>query len=241
MQTPTERRVEPKRIVIEKKIELVSLDGAKIVSGRTGNMSDSGLSARFEALPEMGSDVRLRVFWDASQDPIEQDASIVWRSKPDDNSGACMGFQLKVGELEPSPRARKKPRLIDRGFNKASAAEAESSPIIIEKGSPVWLQKGGVAIEAEVEAIGDIDADNGVNVMLRITDPAFCDPGALAGRNRLSDELQDFTNHPFRDAFQLIKRYAGPTALVLYQYGIKCAKWARVRILALVAKARDSR
>lgn len=214
-ETQEERRLESKRMEIEKAIELVGRDGSSLFAGTTENFSDEGIGARFEGVPEMDSEVLLRIFWDTEKAPIEQAARVVWSDE--DNSGhARVG--LKVGPCgtvaEPASSSASEAGSV------TSETTAES-PLYLELGRPVLMNSGGVAIETVVSEISDVSENNTVNVVLRITDSAFLDPEtAMAGDEPLAEE-QDWTPHPFRDAWAVIVHYAGPVWAFLARWTIR--------------------
>ena len=80
------------------------------------------------------------------------------------------------------------------------------------------LLVGGVAIDTIAASIGDIGEDNTVNVVLEITDPAFVGGGAVENAD-VPPEEQDWTPHPFRDAWRTAHKYVGPIIALLQKIG----------------------
>ena len=234
MDIQQERRLEPKRIAVNKKVDLVGADGAQLATGTANNMSDAGISVSFDNLPEMGPDVRLRVFWREGSAPIEQKAEVVWQNETY-GEPAVAGFRLIDGTDEPSRQKiqPKKRRFFNFKSDAGNDIKEETVPAFpsLALGAPVWLQKGGVAIRAEVSSIGDIQEDNSVDLVLKVTDPAFCCALSGADADPLSPELQDFTAHPIRDAWQLTEKYLRPV--------IRCLSKALVKTAHLIAVGID--
>ncbi len=221
-----ERREESKRMHIEKRVSLYIPGKKKAYQGVTRNMSDAGICAGFKKLPKDGEDVLLHVFWQEDKPPIEQAARLVWTSPAMPDGIARVGLRLKdepMGrsaaepiETEATPES---PRIeVPTTSEKVpeTAAPVESvrnipSKPVIEQGAEVRLLVGGVAIETIAASIGDIQEDNTVHVVLEIVDPAFGGAVSPAQADGIPEE-QDWTPHPFRDAWRSSQKFLGPAA-----------------------------
>lgn len=240
----TERRSETKRMDIAKAIQILSPDGAYAYSGTTDNMSDTGIGALVDNAPSPGSDVTLRVFWKEENAPIEHPGCIAWVVPANKGSKEVrVGIKLREGASSGNIAAAKTVEqpaassLVEQTARRPEEAHAASwkealPPRIIEVGSPLVLSSGGVAIETVVSTIGPITDDNTVEVLLKITDPAFGEGASPRVNDAIPPEEQDWSPHPFRDAWVYLRRYLGPlmiaTARVsktaLYFTGI-CLGW----------------
>jgi len=195
---------------IRKPVELIGRGGDRLCLGTTDNLSDQGIGARFDTLPALDADVLLRIFWDADQQPVEQPARVIWTAG---EAGAAR-VGLRVGELQ---RGENTPAPSAAEVAPTPAGAVNETPLFLELGCPVVMNTAGVAIETVVADVGPIRSDNTVQVVLRITDDAFADPGARAPGEAPSSETEDWTPHPVRDAWRAVVKYAGPVALLLFR------------------------
>ena len=220
MEMYAERRLEPKRIDMEKRVELFGTDGIVLGVGCTDNMSDAGIGARFDKLSELGSEVNIKLHWHPDEAPIEQLANVVWQSTDKDN-GVSVGFRLQEepsSETRTPQRRRVNVKACRNAELKTPAESASSTQVslpLLTEGAEVWVEKEGVAIRAEVAGIGDILEENHVDVVLRVTDPAFQNSLSAAQDDPLSPELQDFSPHPFRNAWKAVVPYVRPVLALL--------------------------
>ncbi len=198
-----ERRLEEKRMAIEKSIEVIGSDGEPFCSGRTDNLSDAGIGAYFNGMPALDSEVLLRIFWDSGRTPVEQSARVIW-SEADDSGGARVGLKV-ASEGAPATNETVSDAAPQAPLPPATIGET----FCLELGRPVVMSTGGVAIETVVSDIGAIQSDHTVQVVLRITDDAFIDPAETQGEETPAEE-QDWSPHPFRDAWRTVVRYAAP-------------------------------
>ena len=164
-----ERRLDARRMAIEKRVEILCPDQKVIYGGMSTNMSNAGLSGWFESAPEIGSDVTLRVYWNSGNAPVESSASLVWTepTRADENGKVLVGLK------------------VDRMSNKASSEETiqseETVPTqpacmdhcLIEKGQKALLNTDGGAIETVVSKVGTIRDDQTVEVVLKITESVY--------------------------------------------------------------------
>ncbi len=222
----SERRSETKRMDIAKAIQILSPDGTYAFSGTTDNMSDTGIGALVNNAPSPGSNVTLRVFWKEENAPIEHPGCIAWAVPAPNGSGVVrVGIKLREGNRSDNIAAAKTieqpaaSALIEqtsKGSDASAAPPAKETvpPHIIEEGSPLVLSAGGVAIETIVSTIGPIADDNTVEVLLKITDAAFGDTPSPRDDSALPPEEQDWSPHPFQDAWRHLRRYIGPLVTV---------------------------
>ena len=222
-----ERRVELKRMQIEKPIALFVPGRRKAYRGTTSNMSDAGICAGFKKLPKNGDDVMLHIFWKEDRPPIEQPARLVWSDSKALDGRTRVGLQLRDEPQgtapEPTPVHRKPERTAEKPTASGAAAQSHAAQIIstcptIERGGEVRLLIGGVAVDAVASTIGEIRDDNTVEVVLEITDPAFSDQAATAVDGGAPPEDQDWTPHPFRDAWRATVKVLGPSTRIIVRY-----------------------
>ncbi len=162
-----DRRLDVRRVDIEKRVEILYPDGEVIYGGMSTNMSNDGLSGWFESAPKIGSDVILRVYWGAGGAPVESLASLVWTAPGGDEGEVLAGFRVRdrvrresSGEVVYSDEIRACP---------------PQDQCLIEKGQQALLNMGGAAIKTVVSEVGNILDDQTVEVVLKITDAAFAD------------------------------------------------------------------
>jgi hypothetical protein len=204
--TEMERRSEPKRMNIEKRVALFVPGKDIAYSGFSADMSDAGMCADFQKLPKEGEDVVLQVFWQEDKPPIEQAASVVWRERSLADGSIRAGLKMKDA---PSGRTSAVSKKAERSKENAAAAEqaATAALPLIELGTDIRLLKGGMAIETVVTSIGDINEDNTIQIVLEIRDPAF---GCAEQSDQQSASTifeQDCMNHPIRDTWRTLKTF----------------------------------
>ena len=219
-----ERRIELKRMQIEKPIALFVPGKKKAYRGTTRNMSDAGICAGFKKLPKQGDDVMLHVFWQEDRPPIEQPARLVWSDSTTGDGRTRVGLQLREEPQGAASELTFPQQTVEPMLEKSASVAAVAAPPavqtvsacpVIERGGDVRLLIGGVAVEAVASVIGEIREDNTIELVLEITDPAFTgDAAAVAGDEPLPEE-QDWTPHPFRDAWRATAKVLGPTARIV--------------------------
>jgi hypothetical protein len=202
-----ERRGEPKRMNIEKRVALLVPGKDIAYPGYSQDMSDAGLCADFQKLPKEGEDVVLQVFWQEDRPPIEQEASVVWSERSSSDGLIRAGLKMKDA---PSGRTSavvsKKAERTKEKPAKAQKTGPASLPLI-ELGADIRLLKGGVAIETVVASIGDINEDNTVQIVLEIRDPAFGYEGSFHEQSASSIFEQDCMNHPIQDTWRALQKF----------------------------------
>jgi len=245
-----ERREEPKRMHIEKRVALYVPGKKKAYPGVTRNMSDAGICAGFKKLPKDGEDVMLHVYWHDDKPPIEQPANLVWSSPTMPDGIIRVGLMLKdepAGRTDDSPPDRDSPAPVKAPSTAAVSTAAGPSieavkttppKPVIEQGAEVRLLVGGVAIETVAASIGDIQEDNSVQVVLEIVDPAFGVDANLHPMGEDAPEDQDWTPHPFRDTWHTVRKILGPATAVLLRSTRTALHLAAEFALPLIRKIR---
>jgi len=212
-----ERREEAKRFQISRPIEM---EGG--LSGTTFDMSDGGIRARFPKLrggPTPGANVLLRLAWDASQKPVEQRGRIVWTAPEVGGEGMDVGLIVMTDDVEPEVPVQSAvaeaivtpiPEMASLDEPQMPSGMAQPSLPEIEHGRRVMLSVGGIAMEAIVFRIGDMDDSGEVAIRLQIVDSAFEDVDVKSPVLTPEEENVDFTAHPIRDFLHTVRKYSGP-------------------------------
>lgn len=229
-----EARRAHERIDVNRPVELAELDDYGAVVGYTQNLSEGGVRARFDVSPAPSAKVMVRLFLEDGANPIEKRGRVVW-SAPD-----IYGDGTEVGL-----------RLVDDGEPEEIEDDGGRIPVLPEKtlcvGQPVQLSRGGVAYDAVIAEIGEPDADGKISLVLSTaaevetveppsTDQPAPDEDAL--------DAEQWKPHPFRDAWDTIRRFAGPPARVLARFavalGLVCARFFKWVWSKLPAQPRAS-
>ncbi len=230
-----ERRIEAGRMDIQKSITLSIPGKKKLYSGITANMSDAGLCAEFSKLPKIGDDVMLHVYWEEDAPPIEQPAEVIWSSSSNTNGKYQVGLRVRDDDNDKiknrtkvevdvsclkdysNETASKTTEKTSIALQTQSATQMRSA---IELGAEVQLMVGGVLLDTKVASVGEINRDNTVQVVLEIVDSAFSNNTGCLKSGEIPPEEQDWTPHPFRDAWIATTTFLAPAILIFKKHAL---------------------
>ena len=211
-----ERRNEAKRIDVSRLVELVKPgeDDLDPASGFTKDLSDSGIRAKFDTSLEPGANVLIRLYWEDEAEPIEKHGKIVWTSPDLYADGTEVGMRI-LGDMETESLDPMEPP--QNMGNPPPAIPVESTGSVnISKGKSVKVDYDGISIETTVAAIGELNDNGEIKITLRMANDAI--------RQRAKDSTEqtpidpeDWTPHPFKDAWNKIKPFAVPTFKFVYR------------------------
>jgi hypothetical protein len=211
------------RIDVNRPVELAELDEYGAVVGYTQNLSEDGVRARFDVTPAPAANVLVRLFLEDGADPIEKRGRVVW-SAPD-----IYGDGTEVGL-----------HLIEEEDVAAGQAPEGRIPVLPEQalcvGQPVQVSRAGVAYDAVIAEIGEPDGAGKISVVLSTAaEIETADQPAIEQPQEADDTLdvEQWKPHPFRDAWNTVRRLVGPPARVLARVAVALAavgarffKWA---------------
>ena len=198
----SERRTERNRIQSTRTLELVG-DDRQVYTGQTGNLSDGGIGAHFDAVPNRGANVLVRLYWDEGVAPVEQRGQVVWSTTSLGCKGLDVGIRICEGDEEStSPRA---------------TAQEILPPVVHSEGSELQLSIGGVVQGVTLCEVGAPGPDGRMHITARISSSM-----AVAGDEEDMEE-EDWTPHPFRDVWRTTRRTAGTLAGVARHCAARCS------------------
>ena len=216
----SERRNDQQRIDVSRPIELISMEGDAGSTGYTKNLSADGVRAWFDETPDRCANVLVRLSLVDGREPVDKPGRIVWCAPDIFGEGTDVGIQL----IDDLPTTAPEPPPEERGDRPPILPAPE-----LARGQSVQIAAGGITVEARIEAIGEIDDDGRITVRLALTEeqlapesenpPADADPGF---------DAEEWTPHPFRDAWRATRRFLGPllTALsVVGHFGGRLCAW----------------
>jgi hypothetical protein len=203
-----ERRNDRQRIDVNRPIELINMEGDSGANGFTRNLSTDGVRAWVDEPPELAANVLVRLSLVDGRAPVDKPGRIVWCAPDIYGEGTDVGIHLieEGAADEPAPVPDDRPAIVP-------------APLLAP-GQVVQIDTAGIALEARVEAIGEIDDDGAINVRLALVDEEVALPSAApVPEADPAFDTEEWTPHPFRDAWRAARRVLGPVLTALAVVG----------------------
>lgn len=219
---PAERRMDRQRIDVSRPIELIHMEGDSGASGFTRNLSEGGVRAWIDEVPDLAANVLVRLSLVDGREPVEKPGRIVWCAPDIYGEGTDVGIHLidDTTPDQPDPTGSDRPPIVP-------------APTLAI-GQLVRIETEGIAVEARVETIGELGDDGVIDVQLSLVEEAV--PGLCAGdEDDARFDAEDWTPHPFRDAWRTARRFLLPVLAVLAvaaRRGGRAARWIWRRVPA---------
>jgi len=209
-----ERRNEQQRIDVNRPIELIGVAKDENATGYTRNLSADGVRALVDEAPDANANVLVRLSLVDGQAPVDKPGRIVWCAPDIYGEGTDVGIHL--GEQDAEAESAEEPAEAPAAPNRDPIVPAP----LLNQGQTVEIETAGIAVEARVDSIGEIDDAGRIQVQLVLVEEQVPELAAIeAADPEPIFDTEEWTPHPFRDAWRTARRFLGPLLTALSVVG----------------------